>query len=293
MARHLPSTLSLTAFEAAARHGSFSAAAEELALSQSTVSYRVRQLEDLLGMALFRRLTRRIELTAAGRELLPVVRETLERLGAGIGRLRAEHSPGLRVRLSTYFAARWLSPRLADWAADPDAPEIVFDHGEPRVEPRGEPGGAPDLAIRWGKAGRVGAGWPGGRARLLIPTEMTPHCSPALARSLTRPADILFQTLLAESPGYDMWPDWLAAVGLEPLPGQRRVVLADSNVRIQAAADGLGVVLADHLAAPEVASGKLVVPFDLSVGGAGYFVLTKAAPPESVARFVRWLAAQA
>ncbi len=88
-----------------------------------------------------------------------------------------------------------------------------------------------------------------------------------------------------------MWPDWLAAAGLMPAPDQRRVVLADSNVRVQAAVDGLGVVLADHLAAPEVDAGRLVVPFGLSVGGSGFYVLAKGEPPPHAAEFVDWLIA--
>jgi LysR family glycine cleavage system transcriptional activator len=287
MARHLPSILSLRAFEAAARHESFSAAAVELALSQSTVSYRVRQLEELLSTALFHRLTRRIELTAAGARFLPVARDTLERLTTEIDRLRAEHRPNLRIHLSTYFAARWLSPRLAAWQANPQAPEIVLDHGS-------DDGGRaePDLVIRWGRGD-----WPGWRARLLIPTRMTPHCSPALARSLARPQDVLSQTLLAEPEAHDMWPVWLAAAGLSlppapTTPGQRRIVLADSNVRLQAAVDGLGVVLADHLAEAETASGRLLIPFALTVGGSGFHLLTKGKPPPPVARFIDWLMVQ-
>ncbi len=283
MARHLPSMLSLRAFETAARHESFSAAAEELALSQSTISYRVRQLEELLGLTLFHRLTRRIELTPAGTRFLPVTRDTLVRLAVEIDHLRTEHPPSLRIRLSTYFAARWLSPRLAAWQADPEASEIILDHGGDRG---GETG--PGLVIRWGRGD-----WPGWRARLLIPTEMTPHCSPALVQTLTRPEDILTLTLLSEPEGYDMWPDWFRAAGLTPVADQRHTVLADSNVRIQAAVDGLGVVLADHLAETEIASGRLVVPFATSIDGSGYYLLTRGEPPPPVAAFIRWLTAQA
>jgi DNA-binding transcriptional LysR family regulator len=243
----------------------------------------VRQLEELLGVTLFHRLTRRIELTPAGTRFLPVARDTLVRLAVEIDRLRTEHPPSLRIRLSTYFAARWLSPRLAAWQADPEAPEIILDHGGDRG---GETG--PGLVIRWGRGD-----WPGWRARLLIPTEMTPHCSPALVQSLTRPEGILTQTLLCEPEGYDMWPDWFQAAGLTPVAGQRRTVLADSNVRIQAAVDGLGVVLADHLAETEIASGRLVVPFAMAVGGTGYYLLTRGEPPPPVAAFIRWLTAQA
>ena len=90
-----------------------------------------------------------------------------------------------------------------------------------------------------------------------------------------------------------MWPDWFQAAGLTAADGQRRIVLDDSNVRIQAAVDGLGVVLADHLAEAEIASGKLVVPIATAVGGSGYYLLTRGEPAPPVAAFIRWLIAQA
>lgn len=280
MPRHLPSTLSLRAFEAAARRTSFSAAAEELSLSQSTVSYRVRQLEELLRLELFVRGTRRIELTEAGKRFLPAARETLERLEREIAHVRAEHRPQVRLRVSTYFAMRWLSPRLRGWERIGCA-DVVLDHGDP------DAAGAPDLVIRWGRDN-----WPGWRRRPLLPTAMTPYCSPAVARRLQMPADVLGETLLSEPDGYDLWPEWLAAAGLAVRPA-RRLVLTDSNVRIRAAVDGRGVVLADHLAEPEVEARLLVKAFPIAAEGAGYHILTRDEPTPVVVRFIDWLTASA
>lgn len=270
-----PSLLSLQAFEAAARLGGFTEAAAELSLSQSTVSYRVRQLEEQLGLPLFRRLTRRIVLTEAGRRFLPTAEAVLSGLREAIAQLRADYRPRLRLRLSTYFASRWLSPRLSRWAAE-GGETIILVHGDDSAPV--------DLEIRWGRGDQKGAG-----AKLLLATRMVPYAAPAICEKLTAPADLAALTLLSEPEPLDMWPAWFAAAGL-PMPTRpSRLVLSDSNVRIQAAVDGLGVVLADQLIAPEVAAGKLIAPFAVAAKGSGYYLLRGKQPSPASDGVAAWL----
>lgn len=270
--RRLPSTSSLLAFEATARLGGFSGAARELSLSQSTVSYRVRQLEERLGIALFLRLTRRTELTLAGARLLPRVQRILHDLDDAIDSLGSESDRVLRLRLSTYFAMRWLSPRLRDWSGQGGGP-VLFIH---------DAASPADLEIRWGPT----VAEPG---TLLMATGMTAYVAPALLARIHTPADLLSLTLLSEPAALDMWPRWFRAAGLVASTGYRRMVLADSNVRVQAAVDGLGAVLADQLVAAEVAASRLVAPFDIVVHGSGYQLLMGEETVPGVQRFVDWL----
>lgn len=268
----LPSTASLLAFEATARLGGFTEAAAELSLSQSTVSYRVRQLESQLGLILLRRLTRRIELSPAGERLLPRVQRILQDLDEAIGALQADGVAVLRVRLSTYFAMRWLSPRLLGWTEQGGA-TVVFLHDD------GEPA---DVEIRW-------APQPPEPAWLLLPTTMRAYVAPRLLADPHEASGILKLTLLSEPDGLDLWPTWCQVAGL-PWPTEiRRIVLADSNVRVQAAVDGLGAVLADDLVAPEVAEGKLVAALDIAVTGSGYGVSVHATGSMEARRFLDWM----
>lgn len=272
MDTRLPSTSSLLAFEATARLGGFSEAARELCLSQSTVSYRVRQLEERLGVSLFLRLTRRTELSPAGTRLLPRVQRILHDLDAAITTLGDDSGQVLKLRLSTYFAMRWLSPRLGDWSHSGGG-QVRFIH---------DPKETADLEIGW--TPRVSDAH-----TLLLPTDMQAYVAPALMAQLHTPADILSLTLLSEPSALDMWPNWCQAAGLVLPRHCHRMVLADSNVRVQAAVDGLGAVLADHLVAAEVTAGRLVSPFAIVAQGSGYRLVLGELSDPAVRTFVDWL----
>ena len=283
MTKHLPSTQSLRAFEAAARRGSFSDASEELALSQSTVSYQVQQLEGLIGAPLFLRANRRIQLTEAGEKLLPLARRILGDLRDTVGLLREAAAATIRMHVTTYFAVRWLSPRLAKWQVENPAIQVVLLH-EQTLEAESQA----DIVIAWGRGD-----WPDRQVSRLTVSHMVPHCSPALAAQLREEADVAQHCLIREAIAQDLWRDWFEAAGLS-FPGEpRQMIIADPNVRLQAACDGLGLVIADQLAEQERARGALVAPFSISAGEMGYFALTCRDSSRQVQSLIDWLVASA
>ncbi len=287
MTYRLPPLNAFRVFEVVARLASFTNAADELLLSQGAVSYQIKSLEEKLGMNLLIRSARSVTLTPEGERLLPVVRSTLRRLQEEIAAIQAERNGGsLTIALSTYVAVRWLSPRINGFLKAAPGTRILLRHS--LEDPLPGPGGG-DVAIRWGR-GR----WPGLQAEPLILSPMLPYCSPELAAGLDQPGDIRRQLLLREDSPFDLWEAWMELAGLEPLSTQSSLVVSDSNVRVQAAVDHQGLVLADVLVAPELASGRLVAPFDIALEGWGYFLLYEAsmADKPALAAFLAWARAE-
>lgn len=296
MARDLPPLNALRAFEAAARHLSFSKAAEELHVTPAAVSHQVKGLEDLLGVQLFRRLTRAIRLTEAGQAALPVLREAFDRLADGVALMRAETKDKVvTVSLEPSLAAKWLVPRLDRFRmANPDI-EVRVDANEKPVDFRRDD---VDLAIRYG-TGK----YPGLEVDRLLSEEIFPVCSPSLldgAKPLARPDDLRHHRLLHVEWNQDdlmapSWRKWLLAAGLKDIDVARGSVFSMMTLAIQAAIDGQGVALASSvLVADDLASGRLVVPFDLGrrdlLDFAYYLVVPKrTAPLPKVAAFKAWL----
>ncbi len=283
MSFRLPPLNAFRVFEAVARHESFTKAADELFLSQGAVSYQIKSLEEKLDMTLLLRSARAVTLTAEGSRLLPVVRSALRRLQEEIAAIKAEREGGtLTIALSTYVATRWLSPRITDFLEAAPGTKIQLQHS--LDDPLPGPGSA-DLGIRWGHGA-----WAGLQAKLLIPSPMQAYCSPALAAEIARPADIARFTLLREEPPFDLWEAWLECAGLDPAVAGPSQIISDSNVRVQAAVDHQGLVLADVLVAPEIESGRLVAPFDIALDGWGYYLLYEAAMAEktAVSAFLDW-----
>lgn len=278
MPAFIPSINKLRAFESAARLGGFNLAADELNLSQPTVSYRIGQLEDDLGVQLFQRLTRRIALTSDGETFLPVVTSALKLLQDGVDDLGRDAKRSLSVTLSSYLAMRWLSPRLSKWSDKNPNAIIHLDH-DMRAGAKES-----DVVIYWSKNATETQA-----AQLLLKTDMSVHCSPEIAKTLKKPDDILKYPLLKLAPHLDPWPEWMALAGIEETPASTSLVMTDSNVRINAAADGLGVVLANQFASPEIANGKLVKPFDIVLEGPGFYIRNQSTSPDLADRFVRWL----
>lgn len=278
MGGHVPSINSLRAFEAAGRLGSFNLAADELNLSQPTVSYRIAKLESDLGVLLFQRLTRRIALTKDGEEFLPVVASALKQLQEGVDKLGIGAKRTISVTLSSYLALRWLSPRLSSWSARNPNVGIHLDHDMRK--------GAEDsdVVIYWSK---------NAAAQLLFPTDMTVHCTPEIAATLNRSEDVLKYPLLKLAPHLDPWSDWLALAGVAEPETIQSLCVTDSNVRIKAAADGLGIVLANRFAKPERDAGLLVQPFDIALKGPGFYYRTQSSSPDLADRFIRWLKSMA
>ncbi len=290
MPRRLPSLRALQVFEAVARHLSFSGAADELNVSPGAVSSQVSRLESSLGVRLFLRSTRSVSLSEDGVVLARACNRAFAGIAAGIDSV-TDH-PGrniLTIAVSTYVTTRWLSRRLGEFLVLGNGATVRLQHSVnvPDFDIEGV-----DLAIRWGNGH-----WPGCRADRWLPMTKRPMCSPRLlegAAAIREPADILRHTLLRDVPAIDLWDEWLALARLDASDADHSLVLADPVVRVQAAVDAQGVVLADDFAREDLDGGRLVEPFDIEVSGYGYYVLTpEAAPERDVAvRFREWLLAQ-
>jgi LysR family glycine cleavage system transcriptional activator len=284
MPRALPPLHALRVFEAAARHRSFTRAAQELAVTQAAVSQRIKGLEAEIGQALFRRLPRRLVLTEAGTELADGVAEALDGLRQAVAKVRRRELAGrLTLTAMPSFAAGWLVPRLGRFFARRPEIELGLHTGAELIDLRQ---GGIDVAIRHG-SGR----YPGLAAERLASEEMFPVCAPALARRLRRPADILDHTVIQDQ-GID-WEPWLAAAGLEGVRLPPGPSFHDTTLALRAAADGQGITLGRTLVALDVMkTGALVRPFPQGVPSPhGYHVvcLPDRAEEPRVRAFRDWL----
>ncbi|MBU8537597.1 LysR substrate-binding domain-containing protein [Falsiroseomonas tokyonensis] len=278
----------IRAFEAAARTGSFVAAAAELHVTPAAVSRLVKLLEERMGLALFTRHADRLALTEAGQQY----RDGLVPLLAALARLTeqvAEAAGGgaLTVGVGPSFAIRWLIPRLAD-----------LQRRQPKLEVRIATGGATlPFSPRWTCGIRMGDGdWPGLVATRLFGADLLPVCSPALARRLRDPAGLAEATLLRVTHAPQDWPRWLGAAGLSGITAAGPVFDFYGQAQ-QAAGDGLGVAMGVRpYIDDDLAAGRLVAPFPLPVarGTAWYLVHAAGREAEPGFRAFRdWLLAQA
>lgn len=288
MARRLPPLNALRAFEAAARHLSFTRAAEELHVTQAAISHQVKALEEHLGRNLFRRLNRALLLSDDGQAYLPSVSRAFALLNDATRNLLERDAPGpLTVSALPSFAARWLVPRLGrfrqihpdiDLRIDPSAALTDFASGDV------------DVGVRYGRGK-----YPGLRADWLMTEDIFPVCSPALLSGehpLRAPGDLEHQVLLHDD-GHGDWRTWLLAAGIDRVDPTRGPIFTDSSMLIQAAMAGQGVALARGvLAADELAAGRLVRPFTLSLPTeyAYYLVCPQnTAEQPKIAAFRDWL----
>ncbi len=260
MNRNLPNLTWLRAFEASARHLSFTHAAEELNLTQAAVSKQVKLLEHYLREPLFQRKPRSLVLTKAGAAYLPKVRDGFERLAAGtlevFGNRRSEV---LTVRAAASFAVSWLASRLPDfYRRHPDTPlRLVSSVWSDAFDKERF-----DLDIQYG-TGR----WPGFRCDRLTWEEITPLCSPALIEGetpLKAPRDLGHHVLLHVLGYEEGWAVWLKAAGVSDINAGQGLQFDTSLMAFEIAAHGRGVALGrSSMMARELASGRLVAPFDL------------------------------
>ena len=292
MGRRLPSLNALRAFEAAARHLSFTKAAEELSVTQGAVSHQVKGLEEQLGMKLFQRQHQRLLLTATGQDCLPFVREAFDRLASGFARVQARDRAGvLTVSVSPNFAAKWLVNRLGRFTAQHPAIDLRISASLHHVDfVRDDI----DMAVRHGEGH-----WPGLHVVRLAADELFPVCSPRLLEGpglARRPDDLRHHTLLHLDDRRD-WLKWLEAAGVSGVDMSRGVVFDQASLNIDAAGDGQGVALARKvLAAGDLLTGRLVRPFEMAlpVSYAYYIVCPKpAAERPKVAIFRDWLLVEA
>lgn len=258
MARRLPSLNGLRAFEAAGRHRSFTAAANELNVTQTAVSRLVRRLEQRLGYPLFRRHANALRLTAEGQALLSGLTDAFDsiaRLTENVATMRA--GPILTVGVGPALAVSWLIPRL---------PKFHRDHAN--VEIRIASGGT-TLPIRddWTcTIRRAAQALPGYVAEKLFPSTVIPVCTPKIAATLRSPDDLCNATLILVSNMTNDWPCWFEAAGLQrPVRAANEVSFESNAMAMQAVLDGVGVAIAQvPYVSDALASGRLVAPFPVS-----------------------------
>jgi DNA-binding transcriptional LysR family regulator len=292
--RRLPSLDFLRGFEAVARRGSFTLAAEELYLTQSALSRQVKALEDALGVALFERRHRSLALTAAGNAFHPAVVEALRGIAAAAERL-GTRVEALRVTTTLSFASLWVIPRLPAFRAMHPEVEVYLSADDRFVDlARGDV----DLAIRY-----LGENVPAG-ARRLFGERMLPVVAPALARRvpLRRPADLARHVLLHfDDPEGRLpwlhWPTWLAANGAPELKPAGALRFSHYDQLVQAAVGGQGVALGRlPLVQGLLDGGNLVAPFPKRYDSQrGYYVVVAphAAGRADVVAFIAFLEDQA
>ncbi len=289
-ARALPPLAALRAFEAAARQGSFRAAAEELAITQSAVSHQIAGLERRLGAALFRRKARRVELTEAGAAYYPFLREAFERIAQGTALVGRQAQAGeLMMQVYVTVAVRWLIPRLHRFqAANPD---ILVRMSTSHVDWEFDP--------ETGDLGIICTAEPD-RANLhythLFDARLFPVASPALVQAgtgLKQPAELVNHRLLQLYTAEGDWRVWLEAAGVPQLAGRAQPQFDSYLLALEAAVEGQGIAMAPHfMVAADLKAGRLVRPFAIEVRQPArwYLVCRRERSKETrIERFRTWL----
>ena len=285
--RYIP-LKSLRAFEAAARHLSFTHAAIELNVTHSAVSQQVKLLEDQLNCPLFLRIPRGLVLTPEGETLLPVLNESFDRIAQLLdyfaGRKVQEK---LKIGVVGTFAIGFLLPRLSAFYQKFPHIELQISTNNNRVDVAAE---GLDFAIRFGDGA-----WHGTAAMYLCDSPLTPLCTPDIAARLEKPADLLNFTLL-RSYRRDEWTAWLQQAGGPQLPPTHPVIVFDSSVTmLEAAKSGLGIAMApakmfSHL----LRTGEIVRPFASEISFGSYWLtrLQSKAETSAMREFAQWLSTE-
>lgn len=296
--RHPAPLNALRAFEAAARCLSFQAAATQLFVTPAAVSHQVKHLEDYLGVKLFHRGHRSVELTVEGQALAASLDEVFGLLDLALDRIIAPMSADLRVSTMESFAAKWLAPRLHRFHRE--CPDFKL-----RIETGNEHAdlvrGGIDVAIRYGPGGYTGV-----YAERLMDAPVFPVCAPSLMDdglpSLAVPDDLRHHTLLhdesaAGRPGVPDWPTWLEATGARNVHATRGPIFASIYLAQEAAVAGHGIALGvAPLVEEDLQRGRLARPFDRSLANAYAFWIVHRQGAETnpaIEAFCRWLRKEA
>jgi LysR family transcriptional regulator, glycine cleavage system transcriptional activator len=289
----------LRAFEAVARHLNFRAAAEEMALTQSAVSRQIQSLEEEVGVSLFLRHTRAVELTSAGAQLLMAVSQSLPRIDGAVRQIR--QSAGRRtVALTTFasFASMWLIPRLEQFQRDNPDIDIRIDASDTAVD---LDVADVDLALRYGPMAHMPP-----QATRLFGEQLTPVVSPWLLKTgqaLAKPADVAQFALIEAGDAHHThlewltWRRWFDVHGLSKLQPKRWLYFNYAYQMVQAALSGQGVVLARlPLVAENLANGDLVEPLPKlrMESPMAYWMIVgpRSAQRPEIRAFCEWLVAQ-
>ncbi|MBY3424347.1 LysR family transcriptional regulator [Rhizobium laguerreae] len=287
----LPLT-ALRSFEVAGRLESFTLAAQELFVSQAAVSRQIRELETLLGEALFERRHRGVHLTASGNRLLAILTLSFDRIDECLEEIRSRPATAaVTISVEPSFAACWLVPRLPEFRERHPDIDVTIDADSRLIEFRG---GQAEIAIR--HSASVTA-WPRTESAHLADVRMVPVAAPALLKAgpaIDRPEDMLRHTLLYEE-SRDVWFRWFEAAGMTMPETARGPVYADGGLVMQAVLRGQGIALMDDIfAEEEIRAGRLLRLSDLAVAHGAYWLVARSfdrlAPPASL--FVRWISSR-
>jgi len=276
----------LRAFEASARHLSFTRAGLELNVTQNAVSAQVKNLELRLGVQLFRRLPRGLALTDEGAALWPMLNDGFDRIRLVLEQFEGGlHREVLTVAVVGTFAVGWLLPRMDAFRREHPAIDLRLLTHNNRVDLAAE---GLDGAIRYGDGA-----WHGTEAHLLLDAPLSPVCTPAIASRIRSPSDLARETLL-RSYRADEWTRWFAAAGLAP-PLARGPVFDSSITMAAAAGQGTGVALLPPAMFDEVLRQEVLVqPFALGVSLGQYWLTRLKSRPEPAAMraFRAWIGRQ-
>ena len=282
----------LRGFCQVAQYGSFTRAADGLNLTKGAISQQIDLLEAELGFKLFARGQRGLELTRNGARLLQVALLAFESIEQEVGFLRRRDHDSLTIGMATYFASRWLSPRLMHFITRHTGIGLRI---QPLIDLLDLRANDLDMAIRWGKGD-----W-SDRGMVIEPVFAAPAtltANPDIGRRIeTEGIGAVLQevTLLHDSDDSQVWAEWHAAAGLEMRPAANDLVIPDPNVRLQAVIDGQGVGLYDRLIDDEISSGRLYRYRPIELPAYGYYLVYPAdtAADSSVRVFHDWIIAEA
>ncbi|HSW13242.1 MAG TPA: LysR family transcriptional regulator [Solimonas sp.] len=305
----LPPLNALRAFEAVARHRSFRKAADELFVTPAAVTHQIKALEEQLGVELFKRLPRRIELTPAAMAALPVFQRAFDLLARGVSELRDfGRTPRLTLRATPTFASRWIMPRLHRFLSAHHGIDVrVLASGNlltarmATADDVDEAPPEPDIDIRFSDVRPDGE-----FVDLLFALDIVPMCHPRLLKQgphpLRSPDDLQHHTLLhgdmhIKDRSHSGWAQWLRQAGVNSVDPRRGLQFDHSTLALDAATDGLGVTLATPLfASDELERGDVAVAFPLPIRlGRAYYTVTAntAEGRPEVAAFRQWLLQEA
>ena len=298
----LPPLNALKAFEVAGRHMSFSRAAEELHVTPAAISHQIKALETNLGVKLFRRLNRSLQLTEAGQACLPGLRSAFETMASAVGRVRDKEDWNiLTISAPPAFGARWLVPRIVDFRTANPQIQVRIDPAIRSMDPVRD---SVDVAIEFSQGHYSGRSVQRSAQRL-FGQDVFPVCSPELLdgkNPLTTPDDLRGHTLIhfdapMDDPGWPNWETWLRANNVDRLDPNKGPHFTSPNFTTQALLAGHGVALmAELVVESELATGTLVKPFDISYpGDLSYWALATSVDSEDdpVTLFWSWLTREA
>jgi LysR family transcriptional regulator, glycine cleavage system transcriptional activator len=284
--RRLPNLAALRAFEAAARHGNFSRAAEEIHVTHGAISHQVRALEEELGVPLFARHGKRISITPEGERFATTLRKALTDIAAAAAALQADgKQKRLTVTALPSFAARWLSPRLGQFIELHPDMEVMLQSSSQLTDFVRE---SVDIGVRFGRGN-----YPG----LVVEKIMDDYYYPVASPHFNKGKLPLTPEKLAQHPllrcEMEPWTPWFRAAGLDFLEPTGGLVFQDSSMLVRAAVEGHGIALARHaIAVSDIESGELVRLFDIAIRTPQSYYLV--CPPESLRKphvqaFRNWL----